>query len=254
MMRMLAWCGISQSSVGAAAGLAPAPRAAALVEHPHGQLEHRLAVHLQRTGGRAPRRRTPCPARAGCRHGGRRHAGAWTGCRARSTGLQHHRAGAVAEQHAGARGRSSRAGAKTLRHRPPARTWRRRCGSNLSARRARRRSRVQTACTSKAGAAVHAELVLQQAGGRRKHHVRRGRGDDDQVDLLGATPAASIAWRAGVQRQIAGAGAVGRRHAAPRMPVRSTIHSSVVSTPRAASSATRSALLSRAAAGNCRCR
>ena len=35
------------------------------------------------------------------------------------------------------------------------------------------------------GAAVGAQLVLQDAGSRGEHHVWRGRGEDDEVNVLG---------------------------------------------------------------------
>ena len=49
-------------------------------------------------------------------------------------------------------------------------------------------------------AAGNPQFVLQDGRRRRKYHVRRGRGDDDQVNFVGSTK-----WRA-------------------RMPVRSRIH------------------------------
>jgi hypothetical protein len=98
------------------------------------------------------------------------------------------------------------------------------------------------------------QLVLHDGGGRRKHHVRRGRGDDDQVDV-GRLQARRLQRRlreAGTARSLAGTSGSAKWRA--RMPVRSTIHSSDVSMPRAPSSAPDRRWSRGAAAGSCRCR
>ncbi|KAI1697474.1 hypothetical protein Ddc_19695 [Ditylenchus destructor] len=51
---------------------------------------------------------------------------------------------------------------------------------------------------------MDAELVLQQTGGGREDHVRRGRGDDDQIDLVGADAGGLQRGQRCGQRQIAG--------------------------------------------------
>ena len=86
------------------------------------------------------------------------------------------------------------------------------------------------------GASAHAELGLQQARSARETHVgRRGR-DDDEIDVAGGRcPAASSAARlASSARSLAvwASAAMWRW----RIPVRETIHSSVVSTRCASSS------------------
>ena len=54
--------------------------------------------------------------------------------------------------------------------------------------------------TSKAAACAGADRVLDQRGGRREHAVRRDRGADDQVDVVGAEAG-------GLQRHARGGGA-----------------------------------------------
>ena len=101
MMRMLAWCGISQSmSASVLPALASVARAASS-STPHRQLEDRLAVHLQQRRRRAPGRRDTCPGThrmPTCLPSACRSLARMPGVVA---GLEHHRAGAVAEQHAG---------------------------------------------------------------------------------------------------------------------------------------------------------
>jgi hypothetical protein len=79
------------------------------------------------------------------------------------------------------------------------------------------------------GRVGHAERVGEQRRARREHHVRRHRRDDDQVDRAASTPASR---ERGDGR---GGGDVGQRLSSvakrpSRIPVRSTIHSSDVST------------------------
>ena len=54
------------------------------------------------------------------------------------------------------------------------------------------------------GAAADAELRLQQASARRKHHVRRGCRDDDEVDVRGRAAGGRQRRAARVRREIAG--------------------------------------------------
>jgi hypothetical protein len=99
MMRMLAWCGISQSmSASVPAGLGQ--HRGRPFQHAHGQLEHGLAIHLEQriaqhlpAGHRAGHAQDADVAAVGMQVGGQ-DAGL-------VAGLQHHGAGAVAEQHAG---------------------------------------------------------------------------------------------------------------------------------------------------------
>ena len=88
-------------------------------------------------------------------------------------------------------------------------------------------------------------LFCRMAGRRREHHVRRRGGDDDQVDVGGAArrrpPAPGVRLRAPRSLVLTSGAAKWRA----RMPVRSTIHWSDVSMPLAASSAARSALVTR---------
>ena len=52
--------------------------------------------------------------------------------------------------------------------------------------------------------AVGADLALHQAGGRGKGHVRRDRGHDDQVDLLGGDAGALHGAQGGLRGQVGG--------------------------------------------------
>ena len=159
---------------------------------------------------------------------GRQHAAvAGAACRRR---VQHHRAGAVAEQHAGAAVvpvEDAREGLGAD-HQRGARLPER--GSKLSATASAKMKPEHTACTSKAAPRCHAELRLDLGRGRREGLVGgRGR-EHDQVEVAAAHArrAASAALRPRRRR--------GRRSARPSaamwrwpMPVRWRIHSSEVS-------------------------
>jgi hypothetical protein len=81
-------------------------------------------------------------------------------------------------------------------------------------------------------AAVGAQLVLQNAGGGREHHVRCGRGHNDQIHVLGvATGRLQCILGSFEPRSLLNTPSSAKWRA--RMPVRSTIHSSEVSTPLA---------------------
>jgi hypothetical protein len=250
MMRMLAWCGISQSMSDSCGRPFPARRARPL-EHADRELEHGLAVH--RSSGSPSTsppatvpgtHRMPTWRPSACRSAARMPGA--------SLALQHHGAGAVAEQHAGAavvevedarehlgadHQRAVRAVPVRSSRRPPS---------------ARRRSPSTRPARRRPGS-HDPSLSLHDAGGRRKHHVRRRRGDDDQVDVPGCNPGGLQRMARGcTARSLALTPSSAKWRA--RMPVRSTIHSSLVSTPRCASCCARSALVRRAAAGGCRCR
>ena len=100
MMRMLAWCGTSQSIVGTAQMFSSSTSSTTSLKHLDGKLEHRLAFHRDE---RMPLngRRAPFPAPPECRDGCRRRAACWRQMPGVSAGLQYHRARAIAEQHAG---------------------------------------------------------------------------------------------------------------------------------------------------------
>ena len=79
------------------------------------------------------------------------------------------------------------------------------------------------------GAAFGRRQVAEERGRRREHHVRRDRGDDDQVDLLGLDACALERRPRRRQRQVRhGLSCAAIRRSL--MPVRSMIHSSEVST------------------------
>ena len=153
-------------------------------------------------------------------------------------GRDHHRAGAVAEQHAG----RAVLVVDDARHHVGADDQRvivRAARHDLAGRRQRIGERRAGRAQVEAPGAPRADLVLDEAGGARKHHVRRDRADDDDADVVGGEPrvAERLARAASLPRSdVATPGSTMCRS---RMPVRCRIHSSVVST-----SFSRSALVS----------
>ncbi len=173
MMRMLAWCGISQSSrLGTAPGLVQHGARRAF-EHAHGQLEHRLAVHLQQrvaqhlAAGNGARHTQDADMPAVGMQIGRQDAG-------RVAGGQHHRAGAVAKEHAGAaivEVEDAREDLGTDDQRAPGRA-----GADHRVGNGQRIDEARAHRLHVEGrAAVHAQLVLHDAGRGREDHVRRRR-------------------------------------------------------------------------------
>ena len=77
---------------------------------------------------------------------------------------------------------------------------------------------------------TRADLVLDEAGGARKHHVGRDRADDDDADVVGRQSRVARSPRAPLPRRDPTSRHPDRRCGASRMPVRCRIHSSVVST------------------------
>ncbi len=160
--------------------------------------------------------------------------------------LQHHCARTVAKQHAGGavleiqnpakylgahhQGTAGIAGAGSW-HRPPS---------------AHTQSRCTPLAHQTAGQPLATpSLFCKMAGGRRKHHVRRGRGDDDQVNVLRAARQRLNGLQAGLQAQVAADPPVvgevaGRGCRCGRRSIRQRFRCRA-----AASSATRSALVSR---------
>ena len=151
MIRMLAWCGTSQSIASAVTPLAASASCATSASTLHGELEDVAAVHLDERraddGAVGDRRR----ARRGCRHNGRRRAGAPRRCPARATARARprRRRRRTARR---SRGRSSRGCASRFRRRRrahcapcprrpsgPRRPARRRSRCTPPARRTRRR-------------------------------------------------------------------------------------------------------------------
>ena len=98
--------------------------------------------------------------------------------------LEHHRAGAVAEKHAGAAVLEVEDARKDF-----GTNHERLAGHARADHRIGDRQRVDEArahgLNVERSAAGDAELLLHQARGRRKHHVRRAGCDDDQVDARG---------------------------------------------------------------------
>ena len=168
-----------------------------LVEHLHRELEHRAARPSARTAGR-----TTSPRRHVARHrsrmsrGCRRHAGASTGCPGVVAGAEHHGAGAVAEQHAGAAVVPVEDARDRPRRRPPARSGTCPRRTNWSAVAQRVDEAAAHRLHVEGRAARRAELRLQHAGRAREDHVRRGGGDDDEVEVAGGD-AGRVAARCG---------------------------------------------------------
>ena len=158
--------------------------ARALLEHAHRELEDRAAVHLERgialdraaadVAGRVEDRRVAAV--------GVQVAGEDAG---RVRGLEHDRARAVAEEHAGAAILPVEDAREDLGADHERAAMRARADEEVGGG-----ERVDEARAHglhvEGRAALHAELRLQQAGARRKHHVGRRGGDDDEVDVGGA--------------------------------------------------------------------
>ena len=96
--------------------------------------------------------------------------------------FEHHGASAVAKQHAGAAVVPVQDAAENLGadHQRP-------FGGSVGNHGVGHGQRIHKAAAHglkiKHGAARHAQLVLNDGGGGRKHHVRGGRGHDDQIDV-----------------------------------------------------------------------
>ena len=98
--------------------------------------------------------------------------------------LQHHGAGTVTKQHAGGAVIEIQQAAKNLgtHHQ---RTLGRACTNHGIGHRQRIDKAAAYSLDIESGATCGAQLVLQNAGGRGKHHVWCGRGDDDQINVTG---------------------------------------------------------------------
>ena len=117
--------------------------------------------------------------------------------------LQHDRAGTVTEQHAGAavgpvEHARQRFGADHQR------TFRGPRTHELVGGRQRENETRTSGIDVECGAAVRADAMLHQAGGARKNDVRRGRADDQQVDVAGLHACGFHRTLGRLHREIAG--------------------------------------------------
>ena len=171
-------------------------------QHPHRGAVHRLAVHLDE--GVATQHAVGDAAihsqDAGQTAIGMQVAGEDARC---VGSFEHHRAGPVAEQHAGP------AVAPVQEAREHFRAHHQRALVGAAGDQAVGQGQGVDESGAhrlyiEGGALLHAQPRLQQAGGGRQHHVRRGGGDHDQIHLVGAGFGRCQRALAGVKGEVGG--------------------------------------------------